>query len=327
MCQLTFRYLTPIFNFEPLEFSHSGTYKDATYSIVLKQYEQGPASFAELTKYAREESKKRLQSLHLSGDHSWGGTDIFLIVDVIQPLTEDRRVASNTVEVNGMHESILSALRLHSTKGITYELTYHFRHPHTEFGDFSIGSSSSKQYPFSRLGSGKSKLSHDHFDRCRDTFDILLNTEETEDSATIDKVRQLAVAYHKAAFTFGDVAHAFLILMIAFEAMFKSEDENLPKAASRIAKLLSKSKGDRAGIYQQFHSSDPDTFGKIRNAIAHGSPNLDQAVVKAKYVPLHELIQRAIVELLMIPEGTINNERDYYEEIDLHVNNYYNGLP
>ena len=60
-----------------------------------------------------------------------------------------------------------------------------------------------------------------------------------DDNATSDKVLRLAMEYHRLSFTLERVEHAFLILMVAFEAMFKKEGRsNASRAAQRIGRLL-----------------------------------------------------------------------------------------
>ena len=78
MSEYTFRSLTPIFKFDSVSFSHSGTYKNASFSIELASNEQGEAGYAKLMKYADERSAESLVSLHVS--RQFGGTNIFLIV-------------------------------------------------------------------------------------------------------------------------------------------------------------------------------------------------------------------------------------------------------
>jgi len=323
MSDITFRYITPIFNFEVVEFSHSGTCNDATYTIELKKVKQGAEGFAELAKYAKDDTP--LQQIHLS-ETMQQPTDIYLIIDVIHPFDEDLLVAGNTNEILEIHQSILSALQLHSTNGLYYEKTYQFTPDHRLLSG-SIGYSSplTRQRRWSHLGGHRSELPGDQFQPCRDTFEVLLSG--LDDSITKDKVLLLAIAYFQASFTFSDVGHSFLILMVAFEAMFKLEKENIGKGASRISKLLSDRKGDRSGIHTQFDSGSADTFGKIRNSISHGSPDSDQAIIKTKFVSLFQFIRRAIIELLMIPGGSIDDSQDYYNEINAYVDNRFNGLP
>ena len=103
--------------------------------------------------------------------------------------------------------------------------------------------------------------------------------------------------------------HSFLISMVAFEALLEEEGENIGKLARRISCLLSKSKADRGDIHRKFDDGGPDTFGKLRNLIAHGSPSLDSSLVKAEYPVLFRFLQKAIAEMLTVPSGAIGSRR------------------
>ncbi len=259
-----------------------------------------------------------------------------LVVDVIQPLTDERKVAGNTKEASIVFQSIVSALRLHSSKGLAYEYTYQFRSP-------PISSTSLDELPevikmlakespgctilrphtvpalFSPLGRGLSVLREDQYDDCRSTFHKLLK-KEWNDTDTFDKVLQLALEYHRTSFALENIEHAFLILVVALEALFKKKDEKLPAATARITKLLASNRDDKRLMNNHFkYISD------IRDDIAHGDPNLDYAMVKEYFPKLYHHITNAIIALLNLPNGTI--DAAYYDDLTRYVDNRSSTLP
>ena len=321
---VTFRSLTPVFGFRTSDdspFTHSGTYKDANYSISLKQVPQGKQGFDELMALADNDTHNELTGIHIS--ENGNTTDYFLIVDVKQPLTEDREKGVNTQESLRIGTQILTALRLHSTKGVNFEKTYNFRQPQSTCR-FSISSPLARHCLFGHLGNGASVLHSNHFEMCRNTFDLLLNRQLNQ-SGTFDKLLNLALEYHQTAFTLVRVEHAFLIVMVIFEALFKKEIGNASQASVRIAKLLSEVQADKSPIQCAFYDHDTDAFCKIRNKIAHGDPALDSQMVKSKYPGLYLHVTNAILRLIDLPVGTIVS--NYYDDVTAYINNRFSDLP
>ncbi len=350
--KLIFRYLTPVFNQSHfVDFEHSGHYKDATFSLSLKGYGDDPSpnilpedDLNELLKYGSEGTLKNLLQMHRSERFFPPFTNVVLVLDVIQPLIDDREVASNTSESSIVFESIVSALRLHTSRGFAYEYSYIFRSPPIRSASLdelpevirmlakeSPGCAISRPHtipvPSSRprLGSGLSVFRTDQYDDCRATFHKLLE-KEWGDTDTFDKILQLALEYHRTSFTFENIEHAFLILMVTFETIFKKESEDSAERASgRIAKLLSIAKSDYNLIKNDFFDRLTDSFSKIRNKIAHGDPSLDNAKVKEKYPKLYHYITTSIIALLNLPNNTIGVE--YYNDLNSYVETRFSALP
>lgn len=322
---VTFRTITPIFSFvtsDASPFVHSGTYKDADYSITLKQYPQGKESFAELMTFADDATQNALKSIHIS-DH-FHATDYFLVVDVTQPLTENRKVAVNTWETLHIETQILTALRLHSSRGVKFEKSYGFRTPPFQYSGLSTSYPNARQNRVGHLGIEASVLHADSYQACRNTFEALVN-RQWNDTETSDKLVSLALEYHRTAFTLQNVEHAFLILMVIFEALFKKDSErSASQAAGRIAKLLSEVKADRKPIQRDFNDAPTDAFSKIRNKIAHGNPTLDTQIVKSKYPDLYSYVTKAIVCLIDLPAGTIGS--NYYDDVTAYIESRFLSL-
>ena len=165
------------------------------------------------------------------------------------------------------------------------------------------------------------------FDACRSTIDVLMRKTWNE-NATFDRVLRLAMEYHRLSFTLERVEHAFLILMVAYEAMFKKDGtENASKSAQRIGWLLgAATKKDCKTIQKEFND-DPNSFSKIRNQIAHGDPSLDLATVASKYPSLYRNVTTAIVKLLDLPTASLDDSKDYYDELSRYTKDRFDHLP
>jgi hypothetical protein len=160
------------------------------------------------------------------------------------------------------------------------------------------------------------------FADCRKLFDILL-VKNWSDGTTFTNVLHLAREYHRLSFTLENVAHAFLILMVVFEALFKKEKEKASKAAKRIGRLLGATKKACKDIQREFNND----FCKARNKIAHGDSSLPLTTVANLYPCLYRHVTRAIILLLHLPAGTLDPTKDYYDEINRYVNGRFGNLP
>ena len=68
-------------------------------------------------------------------------------------------------------------------------------------------------------------------------------------------------------------------------------------------------------IHKDFFDNRGVWFSKIRNDIAHGDTSLSLSTVASKYPSLYRHVTGAIVRLLNLPFGPIDNTQDYYDEI------------
>ncbi|MGA9351384.1 MAG: hypothetical protein WBW48_21610 [Anaerolineae bacterium] len=334
MEEITFRIITPIFCFrlehDDSAFLHSGKFSDGrscAYNISLRQYERDEAALDELLKYADEDTSASLRR----SIRSYGGfvtTDYFLVVDATYPFTEDLKRVGGSHESRHIHETILDSLRLHSC--YAYHLSYHFRsHPLARTGRRKCGRSSpiDRHYILSYIVDEPPVLPDSEFDSCRSVFDVLLN-KQWNDNVALDKLLRLALRYHKLTFNLHSAEHRFLLLMIVCDALFKKESErNASQAARRISRLLSTTQSDQKRIQREFFGNAPNTFYRLRNAVAHGDPDLDREVVRSKYWTLYHYVTRAIRKLVLIPDGEIDHRKNYYDEVSRQIDARFQRLP
>ena len=126
--------------------------------------------------------------------------------------------------------------------------------------------------------------------------------------------------------TFGHAKHAFLLLMIIFEALFKGRDEETPIAVSRLSQMLAQNRAEHQLINRRFRNGAL-SYTKIRDSIADGDVSLDSESVKNSYPGLYTYITRAITELLLMKgTGVFDPTQDYYQEIDRVSRHRYANL-
>ena len=318
LSEVVFRRLTPIFRYAidgATCFTHCGNHRSARFEIELRPYAPNPTAWAEVTEYADDGIRDMLRqrAIHIS-DHFFGFADHFLLTDVIHQESSVSNATGGTSECLTVQDAVVDALRLHSSAGLPFHETYQFRSPPPLHSGLGIHTPNTRQSRFAHLGE-PSVLRSTEFDACRTTITCLL-TKTWNDNTTSDKVLRLAMEYHRLAFTLERVEHAFLILMVAFEAMFKKKDEdNASRAAQRIGRLLGATKSECMSIHKDFFDNRGVWFSKIRNDIAHGDTSLSLSTVASKYPSLYRHVTGAIVRLLNLPSGSIDNTQDYYDEI------------
>lgn len=321
--------LAPVFMYEIQRatcFDHAGQFNNVTFKVTLQPYNHR-TDFDEITMAADTRSRDMLQQREIhKSDHYWHGPEPYILVmDVTHPPGSIRdNPAGRTQECWTIEDAVTDALRLHSSRGLPSHETYTFRSPPTESG-LMIRSPNVYQSRYSYLGA-ISVLQSAEFAACRSTIDVLLKARN--ENTTFGKVLRLAMDYHRHSFTLEKPEHAFLILMVAYEAMFKRDDtENASKPAQRIGRLLgTATKKDCQTIQKEFNDA-PDSYSKIRNQIAHGDTTLDFTAVASKYPCLYRYVTAAIVTLLKLPSGSLDDTKNYYDEISRLTGTRFFSLP
>ena len=323
---ITFYSIIPIFNYSILseEFTHSGTYRDASFLISFKRIASGKEGFSELAKNADKSIHENLASIHISPRFIFApATNDFLFIEVTYPYNQKYEVSGNTSDTQIITHYILTALRLHSSKGILSHYIYTFRNPpNPHLGwNVQIQSPLMPQYSIGHL-KGVSVLKKSDYANCRNTFERLLKNHSGNKS--IDKILKLALDYHLTTFNLQTIEHSFLILIVIFEILFKKElCGNAEKAADRISKLISSNPSEQSRIKETFFKiGKRDSFCNIRNDIAHGNSSLNTNEVEIKFPILYDYITQAIIELIAISDSEIDKSKDYYDELEIYLNNF-----
>ena len=311
------------------EFTVSGDYQNSDYTVILQEYKADAEMLIcetlGLTKDEYSQTIKPQLEIFTWVDHHNYQIELvpnayYLIVVVKRPSFGDGG------ELCTIRETVLTALRLHFSRGLRYHNTYEFRiypPPHNEKIQVALQAPLTSQMEFSPLFIENISLLPPHeFDACILTFKFLLERSQNSNCA-YEKVLQLALIYHATSFTFGKVEHSFLIMMVIFEALFKKKNEkNTSNAVNRISKLLGIDSSEIKKIRKEF-TQNPN-FCRLRNDIAHGDITANQSLINSNYYGLYSYITRAIIELISFGgNGYIDLSKDYYDEINQFIENRY----
>jgi hypothetical protein len=278
-----------------------------------------------VTEYASDSTRELLRQRNINISYHFGRpASYMLLTNVFVP---EGTLGHGMLEGSTINEMVVTALRLHSSAGLPVHESYFFCCPAPPHQGLMSRPPYSAQARNSHLGAG-SELRRTDFPVCLATIDRLL-TKTWNQQSTSDRVLALAMDYHRLSFTLERVDHAFLILMVAFEAMFKRDyTERAAEAAIRIGRLLGATQSECGTIQRAFvEAGIHGTFSDIRNAIAHGDTSLNPATVANQYPLLYRYLTRAIVVLLNLAPGEIDDTQPYYDEISRWTNDRYNLLP
>lgn len=125
--------------------------------------------------------------------------------------------------------------------------------------------------------------------------------------------------------------HAYIVLMIAFESLFKrTEERNLTKASVRIGKLLCDKKTNRSRkIISNQITNDDDGLSKIRNLVAHGSPSFNNNDIISAIHRLLPLLQESIINIMKIHDLSPSEIGDgkYYDWLDEKIVDVWESKP
>ena len=311
----TVRILTPVFYYRldgADNFTHAETHNGADFKVDLRSYV--PTDLEEIINHAHVNNREMIRQ---GFQRPPAAVSHVLLIEVNLPGSAYALDMGVPAEIQ---QSTVEALRLHSSAGLPNDGQFVFSDsPH-----LGIMQWVSRQIRIFQLPS-PSVLSSADFAACRATGDMLRS--KTWGNTTFDKVVSLAKDYHRVVLTLEKVEHAFLILMVAYEAMFKKDNtENASQAAQRIGRLLGATQKDCLAIQKKFND-DPDSFSKMRNDIAHGDPGLNLATVAGKYPSLYRHVTAAIVKLLNLPSGALDSTTDYYGALTRYTDARCNSLP
>lgn len=323
MAIVTERFVTPIFSHDTggQTLHHNSLHSGVEFTISLQPYSHSPdGNFDEIIKFAAPGVRALLiDNRMFFSEVTRTLASHVLIVDVRESRTDEEPIFSRFDAAFNIQESALSAIRLTSSAGVWSERTFQFRDPSTLAG----GMSYSKPYGsvFRHMGS-PSILVPAEFTRCIIVVDALRARFASANGTVFHNIFLLAWNYHRLAITFENPSHGFLILMIAFEAMFSRDDaESISKAGQRIGRLLAPTQKQCVAIGKTF----TDIFRVLRNDIAHGDPNLSRASVLKQLPVLYQYVGKAIAELVLLPP--IDPAKDYYAEIERIAHTRYLSLP
>jgi hypothetical protein len=322
-----FRVIIPLFNFTTNgnTFTCTGDHLGYRYEMSVLEYALEGShpntiiptlEFAELMKYACEEVQERLKNIHTERQ-PFNPAKCFLVLDYYLEagnINEPSVIFTDASELSTLREYCLQVLRLHATKGAVCYSIYIFNSNRADKSFSSILSWVSDRSP-SLLDNTSppwkpSEFIEAEFEGCRKSLRVLLSENWKKDTQ-FRRVLKLAMAYHWYSLRAEQWEHAYMMLAIAFEAMFKSQQEDAEMAIDRLSRLLSNEK-KKMGEYQTILRNSHKGYKKIRNAIAHGDESLDPNLVGEILEVFYGYVRKSIVELLHFNNPDITEASDYY---------------
>ncbi len=140
------------------------------------------------------------------------------------------------------------------------------------------------------------------------------------------KILNLALEYYYLSSTMTETRTIFLHLMIAFESLFKTQEETSASiASSRLAKSVATTKEQYNEIRRfMWNTNKNPGCCQIRNQIVHGNAC---SLSNDMYWKLRGLIRSAILKIVdLILSSQIDKER-YYDSLNEYVGKRFKGLP
>lgn len=157
-------------------------------------------------------------------------------------------------------------------------------------------------------------------------FDLLALTS-THPNCTGHRVGQIAQRYYILTSSQTEYDVIFLFLMIAFEALFKrNEEEYVSKARQRFCKLLADKKSEYLKL-SDFMSEDPRIKGccYLRNALVHGNEN-SSSVNSRIFWELKYYIRVAILRVFTAMKESKIDRVDYYDSLERYIEERFSKL-
>lgn len=155
------------------------------------------------------------------------------------------------------------------------------------------------KWPLTEILSKEFALTSAHLSSIKQMFLQVWQVRVASRQVSSCKVLTTALEYYYLTSTISDRRTNFMHLMIAFEALFKSrEEESASAAGARLAKLTATTK-EKFNEIRRFMWSTKEALGccQLRNAIVHGGSGAFPSDTDKK---LRELIRHALIRLIYL---------------------------
>ncbi len=315
---ITFRAITPLHNFTLWterdggfhrggSFHESGMFEKTPYTVRIVR-----ALGEELSALVLSADNEHIISDLVLPDTGVPFEDYYLVADVVTPATEETAVSSNTMELLRVNQAFLEAMHVHAKGGLIVSDTFWLKSPASHSGSMNrsrgLGAGRPNGFLF-----GPTSIFDGGYPGLAESFRLFLS--EPWGESQFGRVLELAMNSMRLHGCCGTREHAFLLLMVAFEAMFKASTENSDRAAKRIAEFLCTSSRAKKKVVQKAFTTAGTGFRDLRNSVAHG--DLPACNLKSSLPKLRGLMQGAIVRLLLHYQASPPAEDDdYYDWLD-----------
>lgn len=227
---------------------------------------------------------------------------------------------SNSFYADQIISSFERALKLYDDTEPHFYKGYYFRN--------GVNTGVIKHWPIKEMQGQPMQIDKDVLNSLNKLFLNLLTIDSSHRHSVGHRVIDIALRYYILSSRQTEYDVIFLMLMIAFEALFKKPNEvSISSARARFCKLLAENKAEHSQI-SKFMSEDKNVKGCcfLRNAIVHGDESAS-SIRSQTFWNLKSYIRKAIIRLV---DATTNSNIDlsnYYDSLDHYVNSGFVGLP
>jgi len=182
------------------------------------------------------------------------------------------------------------------------------------------------KWPLMEIQGTPIRLTPRNIAKVKDAFLLSWQIRTNAKKSKSCKIINLALEYYYLSSTITETRTTFLYLMIAFEALFKTKEEDSASAASsNLAKLLATTKEQYNEIMRFMWNTKQDTACcQVRNQIVHGETS---TLSSDMYWRLRELIRVVILRLGNLVLSSQVDGEQYYESLRDYVGQRFKKLP
>lgn len=288
-----YRKVTPVYNCINFSLNIEGEINKSSYKIYTTEMSENDTSHEIIVNdYCFSNIKDLIFSI--SNPFYRGASSVKLIVIDF----EAKRVSINHLK---LLEAIEDALLLCSERPplIMETFTFQVNNLPERYGrevqDFSIGKRNNS--PSENMSNIHQMFSLKNHQELSCVFYEILELENITDNQSI-RIFKLAIDYLRFTVSTSYKEHAFLTLMIIYEALFKADDKTSSYAAKICSHLITNERKERKKLMKLF-TNEHDGLISIRNQIAHGDV-FDKNSIQEKYPELLKIVKSSIIATLKL---------------------------
>lgn len=183
-------------------------------------------------------------------------------------------------------------------------------------------------WPLKEMQGSKLYIGRTEFNEILELCNKIWSFNSKNKGSRAAKIFNIAASYYLLSATQTEYNIIFIFLMIAFEALFKSSDEDsIGRAKSRFGKLIAHSKAEYSNI-SKFMSENPKNPGCcfMRNSLLHGDEKFS-SVNSRTFWQLKKYIRAALIDIMYSVSTGLIDKHDFYKTMDIYVENRFNQLP